>query len=174
MKRLNVAVIFVILAICCLPLCGCDNCNNPWADKNIPDASAVTFCVYVCGAVRVEGYVEVETGSTYLDAIAQAGLLAQSYLPDFVGSLVVADSVVVVGFAQYGVNYQSVNVNGTYVKHRMPVDGVPFAVINKIADYIDKYGKVTNKEQLKIILGDDYADNYYKFFVAEGDYEAPH
>ena len=43
--------------------------------------------------------------------------------------------------------------------------------MDKLADYIEEHGKITDKTLLKQILGEDYADNYYKFFVSMDDYE---
>ena len=64
-----------------------------------------------------------------------------------------------------------VNVNGPLITLRMNVENVSPQVVDKLADYIEEHGKITDKTLLKQILGEDYADNYYKFFVSMDDYE---
>ena len=53
---------------------------------------------------------------------------------------------------------------------RLPVENVPDEAVDLIADYVERCGKVKNKEMLEEILG-EYAQYSYKFFISEADYE---
>lgn len=105
-------------------------------------------------------------------AVEEAGIIAQTYLPDFPYTLVKSTT------KQLAVNYfdgekmcYCVNVNGPLITLRTNVENVSPQVVDKLADYIEEHGKITDKTLLKQILGEDYADNYYKFFVSMDDYE---
>ena len=69
-----------------------------------------------------------------------------------------------------GTEYFSVNVNGGLILTRSRIDGIEADIINKLADYIETNGKITNRNMLKTALGDDYEDNYYKFYIDIDDY----
>ena len=127
--------------------------------------------VYVCGAVACEGYVEVEAGSTYAQALQLAGLLTVSVLPSYASTTIDSSRTsIVVGYND-GQERQCVNLKSTLIVLRTNIDGIAPEIVNKLADYIEEHGKFTNKQQLELALGADYLDNYYKFFVAEEDYE---
>lgn len=130
------------------------------------------FRVYVCGAVANEGYVVVPEGSDYSAVAERAGLLPVTYFTQNPHTLV-TEYISVLPLDWYdGEKARScINVNGGYVTLRMEIEGISPDVINKIADYIELNGKITDKSMLKEILGEDYADNFYKFFVSVNDYE---
>ena len=154
-------------------LCGCDEIfASPFGNVNVPDQPSKSFSFYVCGAVEREGYVEVAAGSSYDVAIRLAGLLPESVLPSYAATTVNGD------FTQIILNYydgetvrDSINANSILIVWRWHVDGISDEIVNKLADYIDEYGKISNRQRLADALGCDYLDNYYKFFVAEEDYE---
>ena len=162
----------VILLIICIVLCGCDNSSSLGKVEipNQPGKDKVR--IYVCGAVEREGYYEAEQGTDYFEVFSLAGILPESALP-LVSSPYVDGSVTVliVDFYDNQVRYSSVNANNPLISMRMSVDGLTDDIVNKLADYIDEHGKITNKKQLLEALGDDYGDNYYKLFIAEKDYE---
>ena len=175
MKKWCVALI-LILALCATALGGCDGSTlSPWGEKNAPNNvhKPTNYSVYVCGAVENEGYYQVSEGGTYFQAIEQAGLLQQSsFSPNFY-SIVTGDQLAVaVRYTQNDVVYECVNLNNASLVLGLPVQNVPDEVVGKIANYIANYGKIHNKSQLRTALGDDYEDNFYKFYVAEADYEA--
>lgn len=155
-----------------MALCGCTDKLFPLKDNELNDVKPLEFTVYVCGAVQNEGYFTVPSGSDCFAAINLAGLTDASVLPAYADKLVDGTvTEIVVGYYCDGVRRDCVNVNGALVQNRIPVDGIDPTVINKIADYIDEFGKITDKTLLADILGDDYADNFYRFFVAREDYE---
>ena len=164
----------ILLLFLCVVFCACDAFFDlPFSSLEIENQSGKTFRIYVYGAIENEGYVEVPSGSAYDTAIRIAGLLEQSVLPNFAATTVDGS------LTQIAVEYndgtkarESINVNGAVVLNRVPVEGISIDIINKIADYIEQHGRITNKQVLEKILGDDYSDNFYKFFVAEEDYEA--
>ena len=149
-------------------------CNlSPEQDKTHTDSSAKTFRVYVCGAVENEGYVTVKQGKDINAAIAVARLAERGLLPTYGSQLVVADCVVIVSFSDKdGKVCYPVNCNGMAVTNKLPCQGVEQNVVNAVADYIAENGTIRNKTQLKQALGELYSSNYFKFYVAEADYEA--
>ena len=177
MKK-NCALILILLLSACLLLCACDASKMfPWGDKTVNnnDGKLKTFTIYVYGAVENEGYYEVEEGSTYLDAIVQAGMLAQSIPPQSAESLVNGKQTsIVVQYAEDGKVRDCTDVNSAFFLLRDPnlFDGVfSQEVVNKLADYLQS-GTIHNKQVLREVLGeDDYEHYHYKLYVAEADYE---
>ena len=163
----------ILLLFLCAIFCSCDGIfNSPFRSEYIENQPAKTFRLYVYGAVAREGYYEVQAGSAYDKAIQLAGILTVSVLPTFAATTVDGN------LTQVAVNYydgqtarECVNVNSDLVKGRYPVEGISDEIVTKLADYVDVHGKITNKQQLEVALGDDYSTNFYKFFVAEEDYE---
>ena len=132
-----------------------------------------TYKIYVCGAVENEGYYELAEGATYLDAILKAGRLDCSYLRDNANSLVNGlQSAMIVQYIEDGKVYDCYDVNWEYFGFVLPAVGLSETVVSKIAEYRNKHGKIANKAVLLAILGEeDYANYYYKLYIAEADYE---
>ena len=172
MKARFVATVILSLFVC-VALCGCSaGLAQPLGIVEVDNQPVTTFRFYVCGAVEREGYVEVVAGSSYDMAIRLAGVLDKTVWPEYSATTVNGE------FTQILLNYydgekicDSVNANSALIAGRLPVEGISDEIVNKLADYIDAYGKISNKQRLAEALGDDYSDNYYKFFVAEEDYE---
>ena len=168
--RLATTVILVLFV--CVMLSGCATFAPPLGIVDVPKQPATTFRLYVSGAVEREGYVEVVAGSSYDTAIRLAGLLKETVLPSYAATTVNGD------FTQIVLSYydgekvcDSINANSLLIANRLRVYGISDEIVNKLADYIDLHGKISNKQCLAEALGDDYQSNYYKFFVAEKDYE---
>ena len=154
-------------------LCGCGGCSPPLGKVEVPTKPETkTVRIYVCGAVEHEGYYEVKAGTDYYDVFRLAGILPQSAVPTL-SSPYVDGSVtnLIVDFYDGSIRYSSVNANSVLIAMRQHVDGLSDRVVAKLADYLDQNGKITNKHQLELALGGDYADNFYKLFIAEIDYE---
>ena len=153
-------------------LCACTPEFGPASGQTGTDSAPRKYKVYVCGAVENEGYVEVEEGADYYAAITLAGIIPSTYLPDDLHTLIQADGEVIsLSYKTATDIYTCINLNGGYIQYRRPVNDVDIDLINKIADYYDLHGKITNRKVLEDVLGDDYQDNYYKFFVSVDDYE---
>lgn len=172
MKTRFLTTVILLLAVC-ITLCGCGIFDAPLGGAEVPNRpKGQQVKIYICGAVQQEGYYSVEVGADYFDAIRLAGILPQSALPlpntAFVNAGV---KRIAVGFYEGGKSYDSVNVNGYAIVNRWSIDGLADSIVNKLADYIDEHGAIVNKQQLKLVLGTDYAANHYKLFVAESDYE---
>lgn len=168
MKRIVLSVLILVL---CASFCGC-RYLSPLGDVSINAQGDKPVRVYVCGAVLNEGYVQVDPGSDYYHAIAAAGVTKYTYLPLDCYSVIDAFVThIIVDYYADGAVRSCVDVNGALITYRMDIDGISSAVVDKIADHIEKNGKITDKSVLAAVLGDDYADNYYKFYVAESDYE---
>ena len=174
--RKVVGFIFIFV-LCCFCFSGCIDglpaqSFQPPVTPSQPNNTSKTFSVYVCGAVENEGYVDVPEGSDYLALAEKAGVLPQTYFTQNPQTLVTEDTKVLpLDWYDGTVARSCVNVNGGYVTMRREIDGIDAVIINKIADYIALNGIITDRLQLKEILGDDYADNFYKFFVSVEDYE---
>ena len=176
MKR--IAAFITVLAIVLLALCGC--IARPFAeqiitinnqnDNSVGDGPA-TRQLYVSGAVERDGYITVPTVCDYKTVFDAVGVLTYSAIPANVREFVNPNvDECIVGFVYNNKTYDSINVNGLMVTSRYDIDGVEADVVGKLADYIEINGKVTNREQLKLALGGDYKDNYYKFYIAVTDY----
>ena len=171
----------LLILVLCLVFCGCDQSKiSPWGEKtaqngvkNPENGVTVKLTIYVCGAVQSEGYIEVELGTSYYDVVALAGILSQTVLPTFASAYVDGSvNKIVIGYNDGETNRESINVNSALIAARLPVDGLSEDIVNKLADYIETNGKIANRHQLELALGEDFADNFYKLFVAENDYEA--
>ena len=172
------AFIIMLLCIACLVLSSCGTGEMwIWGSKkqqNIDgDLRKKTYKVYVCGAVENEGYYEVLEGAIYLDAIVKAGLLQCSRLTDLANKRVDRQqSTVVVQYVEDGKVRYCYDVNWEYFSLRLPMEGLSPSVVDKIADYLETRGKITNKAVLLEILGaEDYAEYHYKLYIAEADFE---
>ena len=163
----------ILLFIFCATLCGCGVFDAPRSGVEVPiQPTAAPIRIYICGAVEREGYYEVEVGTDYSDVLSLAGILPQSVFPILDSSYVDGNiTSIVVNYYDGETVYDSINANSALIAARMPIDGLSESIVNKIADYIELHGKIANKEKLKLALGDDYTDNYYKFFIKENDYE---
>lgn len=167
MKRLS---LLITIILCCVALCGCD-VNFPFKPHVADAKPSRHFTVYVFGAVQNEGYVTVAEGADYNALLAEAGALPQTAWPAFPFTLVTEDtSFLAVQYVEGGKTYPCVNANGPLVTLRLPVENVPDEAVDLIADYVERCGKVKNKEMLEEILG-EYAQHSYKFFISEADYE---
>ena len=163
-------LILLLLALSFV-FCGCN--LSPEQDKTHTDSSSKTFRVYVCGAVENEGYVTVAEGADVNSAIAIARLAERGLLPTYGSQLDVADCVVIVSFSdKAGKVCYPVNCNGIAVANKLPCQGVEQNAVDAVADYVAAHGTIRNKTQLKQALGELYSSNYFKFYVAEADYEA--
>lgn len=172
------AAIFIILLAVALASCGC--IPTPFAEQtiesggksNIPSGEP-TRKIYVSGAVIHDGYLTLPQICDYKTLLEKAGVTAYTAIPiDGLSSAIpeALDSVIF-GFVLNGVTYPCVNVNGAAVKLRLEIDGVDEYVVDKLADYVELNGKITNRDSLALALGDDYDGNYYKFYIDIDDYE---
>lgn len=169
-KRLISTILLFFAALSVLSGCF----NSPYAEQIITDdtnPTDFTRKLYVSGAVTNDGYITVPQLCDYKKAIAAAGLTEYSFIRADLNKNLPADiDCLIVDFTYDGAACPSVNVNGGYVASRSEIAGVPRSVVNKLADYIELHGAVTNRNDLKFALGDDYADNYYKFYIDINDY----
>ena len=186
MKK-NFGFVWLLLLVLCLTFCSCDASKiSPWGEKNTQNTTkdpendgknrgdgAGTYKIYVCGAVAKEGYYEVAAGDTYLDAITQAGLLPESWIPESFATVVNGStSFVVVNYVENDEVKYCINANHEFIAKRYSIADLPEEVVNKLADYIAANGAITNKDVLRSVLGKhDYQNYHYKFYVAEADYE---
>ena len=154
-------------------LCGCDILGAPLGEVEVPNQPKTEKVrIYVCGAVEREGYYYAKVGADYVAVLNLAGLLPESILPTLSSSYVDGKiTLIIVNYYDGETARISINANSESIVRRMPVNGLSDSVVNKIADYIEAHGKLTNKSQLKLALGDDYEANYYKLYIAEKDYE---
>lgn len=144
----------------------------PLGRVEIPIQATATFRIYVCGAVEQEGYVEVAAGSAYGEVIRRAGILPVSVIPSYAATTVNGSvKQVVVNYHDGQEERECINVNSALIAGRLPIDGISEEIVNKLADYLEQHGKISNRQQLAVALGDGYYHNFYKFFVAEEDYE---
>lgn len=168
----------IILLVIALGLCGC--IPQPYAEREISSSSndgkqdkptVPTRTLYVSGAVQTDGYVTVPQICDYQQLLDIVGVTDNSVLPGNLSTIILSNvDTVILDFYCEDEAFSSVNVNGYFVTTRLLVDGVEETVINKLADYIEANGKITNRTKLLIALGDDYADNYYKFYIEISDY----
>ena len=169
-KVVGFIFIFVLPFVC---FSGCADMSPAKSESSSSQLdSTKTYRVYVCGAVAVESYVEVPEGADYSMLVEKAGRIAVTYFVQNPQTLVTADTkVLLLNWFDGGKAVDCVNVNGGYVTMRQPIEGIAPEIINKIADYIEEHGKITDKVVLKEVLGQDYDNNFYKFFVSVDDYE---
>ena len=144
-----------------------NNTNKP----NKVEPSVATRKLYVSGAVQNDGYIELPQLCDYKTALEAAGLLDCSAISSNFTSLIAADvDRLIVDFKTDGVLHSSIDVNGYLVTLNMHIDGIEDSVVSKLSQYIEVNGKICNRSQLMTALGDDYADNYYKFYIDIYDY----
>lgn len=170
MKRGLTVVVILLLAVTML-LYGCDTALAPLSIQD-NEKTSVCYKVYVSGAVENDGYYNVLQGATVLDAITQAGILDKTVLPENVYETIKQDTAIYLDYLQ---NYEirfSIDLNGGLIAYNVNVEGIDADVIESIRNYVFANGKITNKNVLKLILGEKYADNYYKFYIGAEDYEA--
>ncbi|MCM1194522.1 MAG: hypothetical protein NC099_03425 [Corallococcus sp.] len=158
--------------LCLIFICACLSCcTPPLGEREIEPNESKTFTVYVSGAVEHDGYFTAESGSSLYAILSQAGILEESVLPSDSPSVINGDvEIIIVDFYADGARHSSVNVNGEDVILRLPNEYVSRQVIDKLACYIERNGAISNRDELEEALGDDYGDNYYKFFIDETDY----
>lgn len=168
-KRSRAFAIAVVLTIL-FCLCGCDMSLAPFSIQN--NETKVIHKVYVAGAVENEGYYYVTEGTARRDVIAQAGVLAQTVLPDGIDEFITKDTEIYLDYSENDVTRSPINVNGMFVIYNIPVEGVDANIIEIISNYINQNGKITDRETLKLVLGERYQNNFYKFFVGAEDYAA--
>lgn len=176
------AVFALTLAVVLLVLCGCvyppyakqviqagnNASDKPNSDVNTP---ATTRKLYVSGAVERDGFIDIPLVTDYKTVLETVGSLPCTAIPANANTLIGAQTQsFIVDFVCDGRVCASVNVNSGYVLNRVTVDGVSGVVIDKLADYILSNGAIHNRSQLKLALGYDYADNFYKFYIDAADY----
>lgn len=145
----------------------------PFEDVTIDsDVTPTVYTLYVSGAVERDGFYQAEAGVSYDEIFQKAGLLPQSVLPVYSAAVDGSISAIVIDYYDEGKVCSCINANSEIVALRFPVDGVSQQAVERIADYLEQHGKIHNKFQLKIALGDLYDECGYKFFVAMEDYEA--
>lgn len=174
--------IFIILIVTAFSLCACfsqpfkevaviPNTSDADFDNSGSKPSVTTRTLYVSGAVLNDGFITIPQLCDYKTALEIAGVTDFSVISNnLTAPISVSCDSVIIGFKIDGKEFRSVNVNGGFVALGQSVDGVENAVINKLADYIETNGKITNRKALKLALGDDYGDNYYKFYIDVNDY----
>lgn len=167
--RFLLTVIFLL--VLCLALSGC-GASFPLQNVEIDNQPVDTYSIYVSGAVERDGYYEIDSGTTYTQLFQLAGLLPETVLPAFYTTPIDGSITrIILNYYDGEIACDSINANSPLIAARIPVNGLTEDVIDKLADYIEQYGKIHTRQQLQAALGDDYADNFYKLFVAEEDYE---
>lgn len=172
MKKFFAVLLCAICFVWLAALCSCEVDLSPFASAEFDAHTSREFDVYVCGAVENEGYIHILEGTDYQSLVEKAGLIAQTVMPATPYAVVDEKvSSLVLNYFDGAKLCYCTNVNGAAVTDRMSVENVSEEVINKLANYIAAHGKITDKTVLQQILGDDYAENFYKFYVSESDYE---
>lgn len=163
----------ILLLIVCATLCGCGTWGAPLGKVEIPNqTNSPTVRIYISGAVERDGYFEAVVGEDYTEVLRRAGLLNESILPTLSSSYVDGSvTVIYVDYYDGETVHESTNVNGLTIAAHIDIDDLSIEVVNKLADYIQTHGKISNRQQLAQALGSDYTANYYKLFIAEYDYE---
>lgn len=163
--------VLIILLIALVALCGCSMPLKPVQTPSNTIDKTSKYTVYVSGAVVNDGYITVDAGSDYYSLLDKAGLLDCSAMIEYSSSTVNGNiTEIIVNYKQGNRTFYSVNVNGTAVVYKLSVENVSASVVNKLANYIEFHGFINNRDELYDALGDDYADNYYKFFIDIQDY----
>ena len=161
-----------LVLVCLIFLSALSGCGifMPLSQKELKDSHAREFNVYICGAVANEGYYKIVEGTDIFTAIEQAGVVEQSYLSsDGLSFVTEKTEVIAVGFYQNG-KQSCINVNNPQILS-FQSEIFPKEVLAKIYNYTQNVGRITDKKQLKDILGELYEEYFYKFFVTEDDYE---
>lgn len=188
MKKKRVALILLLLAIVVV-LCSCipqpfveqvikvngdTNVNPNETNSSVSNGDrdgTNDRVLYVSGAVQTDGYITIPQICDYKTLLSIVGITDYTVLPEDLTKLIDCNvDVYIANFTYDRVEYFSVNVNSEYIVARLSIDGVDSAIVNKLADYIEVNGAIANRNQLKLALGDDYADNYYKFYIGKLDY----
>lgn len=147
------------------------NTSNAGLDNSGFKPSATMRTLYVSGAVLNDGFITIPQLCDYKTALEIAGVTDFSVITNnLTAPISVSSDSLIIGFKIDGKEFRSVNVNGGFVTLRQSVEGVEDVVIYKLADYIETNGKITNRNALKLALGDDYGYNYYKFYIDVNDY----
>ncbi len=146
---------------------------SPLASRKTPVKNQKVYSVYVCGAVQNEGFVDVPEGSDYAFLLEKAGVLSVTYYPTNILIIVTPRTkMLAVNYFDGEKSCYCVNVNGSAVTYRLDVENVDSSVIDILADYIERHGKIRNKATLRTVLGDEiYQSNFYKFYIDISDYE---
>lgn len=172
MIKLKITIMLMLAVL--LILCGC--VSQPLAEQHITVNRAqtdkiTTRNVYVSGAVENDGYITVSKTCDYKTLLEAAHVLQNAYVYYDVNELL--DETVeeyIIDFIEDGVTYNSVNVNGLHVRYGMPIEGIDSSVVSKLSAYLSAHNLITNRTELQQALGDDYANNYYKFYISRFDY----
>ena len=130
-----------------------------------------TVQVYVCGAVENSGYYFCRVGDTHISVVQKAGILPQSYLSsDLYETKITKNTTsILVNYVNDGQRAFAINVNTTLTTL---FDGVFTSdQVQNLMTAKVQLGTITNLQQLKPYLGDDYFLMYYKLYVDEVDYE---
>ena len=185
MKKCFVLICILIFAITLFCSCGGnfeyidisgDGFNaptvSPYKSQTVQNKSDATFTVYVCGAVQKDGYYVVDEGKTVADVVARAGLLPQTVMPENATSIIKSNCQIAVRYCENDKIYDCLNVNGMTVQFNLQAENISAEIIAKINAYYHQNGAITNKQVLaQILTAEEYAQNHYKFFVQESDYE---
>ena len=186
MKRIVALICILLVAI--TALCACDGSftqkspikgdgfnaptPSPYQSQSLPNKGDVHYKVYICGAVQREGYYVVPEGTTVAQAVTLAGLLPETFMPENATTYIKNNCQIIVNYHENDRNFDCLNVNGAMVQYNLPVENIPANIIQKLHTYLQKYGKIANKQVLEQILtSEEYAQNHYKLFVTEDDYE---
>lgn len=152
-------------------LCACTQEDFPFANRQMAGVAPKVFCVYVCGAVQTEGYVEVQEGADIRQLVLLAGYIPQTEMPSLPYALVTNTSALVLRYFDGSKFCYCTNLNGAAAQNCL-AENVPLEVQQKIAAHLKQQGKISDRTQLKQILTQqEYDDNFYKYFVSEEDYE---
>ncbi len=167
MKKFLLFIVFVF--VLCLSSC----VPKPFETRPLEKIEPEIFRVYVCGAIANEGFVEISEGTDYRQLVYMAGYIPQTVMPNTPYAVVSRKTETFILRYYDGAKFcYCTNINGAAVKDRLEIENVSTEVVDKIANYLEKYGKITDKTQLKYILNEEeYQNSYYKFFVSREDYE---
>ncbi len=165
----NVAMITALLTVACSILCCC---SATYVERDVISQAPTYYDIYVSGAVENDGCFSLIAGSDYATLYDCAGVIdGVSALPDNLSGFITSYNLeVIVDYTEGNAVYNSVNVNGALIIARIPIPNVEYRVVNKLADFLESNGTITNRDILRQALGDDYEDNYYKFFISRQDY----
>lgn len=165
----NVTKISALIILICLLLC---SCSAPYSEREIPSKNPTYYNIYVSGAVENDGYFSFVAGGDFREVLTEAGVITDvTYFSYDLSRLLTRDiTEIIFNYSLNGVMHYSVNVNSALIISRSYIENVEPRVVDKLADYIEHNGKITNREDMRQALGEDFNDNFYKFFISEQDY----
>ena len=164
-------IVAILLIAASLVLAGCGGDFPPYAPQTVTSAAPAPTCtLYICGAVRHEGYISVQIGCSYEEAVRLAGLLPQSMPPQgYNGTVDGSVRQITVNYSLDGRLCYCVNANSPRLLSDAPIEGLLPQEQALVAQYLRQHGAIHNKVQLADALGELYDSCFYKFFVAEAD-----